>query len=557
MYDPLTKRYLTDMKTNRWKRYTHLNGTVTEANDTPKRMGENDRDSICANPATVADGQGGYDRCAVFLNESTEKIIVIPPINGNIELYNRFKSYILTFTNPKNIVFIFSPGLFHQTEVEQNRQIFYDILSLKYPDVNPQTPPLPAYNIYMLTDYTTNSISIGCTLSPSGILLNLCEPTYILYTYKRLLNDTPINGVIFTAAAQNENDLPISSNLTKLDPWGLYKHNGTSKGSIAFPVNTSTASPMLSNGKYPYRVIDLYSSVEYETNDYDNNIPYTKDTSIAVVYNLRNIPPIQAQKESLYPDRFKAYGQTAVGNLPDKPIQLGLEIFDIRNPTDAVIDDWKNQRFTQSEADYLNSLNLRPIIMEQLFPGMAGDTLEKILYSVVATGCFSDTSLPNQKCKELEQIIGKIMNHFIQNELDIAGMPQNEEREAANRSRLWAQRAQEEVDTMMTDLGVTSESLANYTKNPFDQGKLSYWPENDDTRAKGLNQLIEPALMTLYNGNKWIVKVKAKQRNNSKVKFGYIGTKKDKREEAVRELNGKLAELSSYSGFEFDPLSVS
>jgi hypothetical protein len=195
--------------------------------------------------------------------------------------------------------------------------------------------------------------------------------------------------------------------------------------------------------------------------------------------------------------------------------------------------------------------------MEQLFPGMAGDTLEKILYSVVATGCFSDTSLPNQKCKELEQIIGKIMNHFIQNELDIAGMPQNEEREAANRSRLWAQRAQEEVDTMMTDLGVTSESLANYTKNPFDQGKLSYWPENDDTRAKGLNQLIEPALMTLYNGNKWIVKVKAKQRNNSKVKFGYIGTKKDKREEAVRELNGKLAELSSYSGFEFDPLSVS
>ena len=62
--------------------------------------------------------------------------------------------------------------------------------------------------------------------------------------------------------------------------------------------------------------------------------------------------------------------------------------------------------------------------------------------------------------------------------------------------------------------------------------------------------------MSLYNGNRWIVKVKAKQRNNSKVKFGYIGTKEENKREAVSELNGKLGELESYSGFEFDPMSV-
>jgi len=194
--------------------------------------------------------------------------------------------------------------------------------------------------------------------------------------------------------------------------------------------------------------------------------------------------------------------------------------------------------------------------MEQLFPGSEGDTLEKILYSVVVTGCFSDTSLPNQKCKELEEIIAKIMNHFVQNELDIAGMPQNEEREATNRSRLWAQRAQEEVDTMMTDLGVTSDSLANYTKNPFDQGKLSYWPENNDSRPTGLHKLIEDALVSLFNGNKWIVKVEVKQRNNSKKQFGYVGSKKEDRAAASSELNVKLRELGSYSGFEFKPMTV-
>ena len=100
------------------KRYTYLNGTIKDANDAPKRIGEHDITGVCANTTPVNDNaQGGYDRCAVFLDESTAKIVVMPSINGNVEKYKKFKKYMLSFKNPKNIVFVFSPGIWQTVEV--------------------------------------------------------------------------------------------------------------------------------------------------------------------------------------------------------------------------------------------------------------------------------------------------------------------------------------------------------------------------------------------------------------------------------------------------------
>ena len=556
----LKATYLADMK-NKWQRYAYINGSVQPANDVSVRIGVNGRD-VCTTVPDTVNGQFGYDRRTVFLEDSTEHIIILPAINGDINIYNIVRSYILNFPTPKNTVFIFAPGLLaspiNEEQVKINKQIFYDILDLRY-NIK--------LTIYMLTEVTGRTIKIGCSLSDgtNEPLLNMCEPTYILYTYKRLLDKKPINGILFSAAAENEGSvLPKSSILTKLDPGDIYNY-GYITDSISYPVATDIQSSIISTGTYPYRVIRLYAPtpiIEYSTDDSANAMSYYDNGDIpdVVVYNMRNIPSTTPLHDSIYPDRFHAFSNTVAGNIADVPVQLGTEIYDIRSPSSAVLDNWLNQRYTPREADYLNDLNLRPAMMLQIFGVDWPKQVSQMLTYITQTKCFSDNSLSNDQCKGLEEIINKVLTYFVQNELDVAGMVEKEERQAkamrqsiADETLNASVNKERDMKKLLSDLGVSQYEYDNYVKDPLQSGILFKLPEDHNSSLPPTTMLTDSKKIDLYKGNMAYLIVKATSKLKGTIIWGYIGSTKGDTDASKQDIMKKCGILEeAYTGYVYD-----
>jgi hypothetical protein len=125
------------------------------------------------------------------------------------------------------------------------------------------------------------------------------------------------------------------------------------------------------------------------------------------------------------------------GNIPREGLvqfQLVSGTYEVRNPgVPGVYEDWTQMRFTPSEAEFLNSLNLRPAIIEKAFAESAStkpweEELADFLSTVADSRCFNDTLiLIGNQCDDAREFIRTVYDWMFTHTSEIAYMLEEEQ----------------------------------------------------------------------------------------------------------------------------------
>jgi hypothetical protein len=103
---------------------------------------------------------------------------------------------------------------------------------------------------------------------------------------------------------------------------------------------------------------------------------------------------------------------TATKALEERTLVLNTLTFQIRFPlgNEEIKKDWQAGKFTQGEADFLNSLQIRPSLLQKAFGKKEGYTkLAEFLEKSVLSNCFEDTTLlSNIECSNSQQFIRQL-----------------------------------------------------------------------------------------------------------------------------------------------------
>jgi hypothetical protein len=386
-------------------------------------------------------GQSGFDRLGCILPENIEGIIVIPPIHGN---YLTYTAAINTLTSTNSLadpsaVILFSPPLFSGKDIPGNpaahpivnRDIFLHFLNMK---------ATAQATIYYLAEYTQNSIYTGCRFTSTttqSYVVPLLEPSYVLYPYIRKMDNKTYSGLLFSAAGSDEVILPAPTSSSKLGLIAAAQRVNDMNGAfVAFPPS-SKQDPLLNKSSIPYRqyrFLANYSNAAYllDSTDIAINMFTLKEgyvASIAPTYNEG--------------DKFKPSKDAFLTGVTYSNIPLGPKQYSLRHPrTLEVVNDWKNLIFTQPEVDFLNDLNLRPDILNELYAekykGKSWSSdLATNLTTIVRSKCFSDNRLVlHSSCQASQKFITDVLEFFVEHDSRIKALEQNEMEAENNRLKL-------------------------------------------------------------------------------------------------------------------------
>lgn len=121
-------------------------------------------------------------------------------------------------------------------------------------------------------------------------------------------------------------------------------------------------------------------------------------------------------------------------------VELNGSTYTIRNPTldekvsARVLADWTNPempRLTRGEADFLNALNLRPHILQEIFKGDTKpweDHLKDFLQTMVLSNCLTDqTLLMKRECLSCRMFLKKVRQYYVNHNIEIDLIRQEEE----------------------------------------------------------------------------------------------------------------------------------
>jgi hypothetical protein len=109
------------------------------------------------------------------------------------------------------------------------------------------------------------------------------------------------------------------------------------------------------------------------------------------------------------------------------PFEVAGKIFDIRktNKQDIVYNDWKKSIYTNSEADLLNTLNLKPSIMDKIFPLQFNEQGKQIsnrwtewVASFLSTITINDKNLTtHREMMVVRNFLERVNNYFMSKRL--------------------------------------------------------------------------------------------------------------------------------------------
>ena len=427
----VTNDYI-DKQNDLWKRYVQNGSSAT-----PQKSVQMTVDK-CSSYLTVQsdEGQGGFDRLCIILKQTASKITVFPAVKGDIERYTKCVNYIKERAEDTKAVYIFASPMFSydDTALDTNKKILNHFMKFKRESKN---------ELYILTEFTQNSIRMGCKMSSTASgspILTLLEPTYIIYPFPVFIQEDAKSGILFSAAAANEAAVPLSPNIqlfmkdaSKVGVFTAIKLG--IRGGVAFPPAIRSNDTGIAHSK-PYYT--SYRTTKVTDTAIDEGIDSMDlPNDLCKVFNMIDL---EARKVREFPARSKFIAaptaELLLDGIPSKTVPLGEYTYSLRQPSDAGVQrDWRNLNFTDDEARFLNDLKLRPYILDEIFgKGLWADTLANFMENIVRSKCFTDSRLVlNYECREAQNFIAKVLEYFIANEPRIASL-ENDEKLARNRA---------------------------------------------------------------------------------------------------------------------------
>ena len=430
-------------------------------------------------------GPAYYRRCVILPN-TVKSIIVYPPVNGDVNKMVRCLADLegratipiapaigapaaLNDTFYSNTVVLFSAPFYGQVAAN-NIEVFKRFIAFTQKPTAGAAPPETQATYHILTDYTRFNTAVGlqfrAAAPPLGAagtpLLNMIEPTYVIYPYKQQYrdmerNDTiPISGLLFSAAAKDEVVLPERKPALKTVMSPIKYIASGKRGSIAYPVNLDTRDADFQRANPSYvnqrtialdpNAAALVSERPLAVNDY---VP--TDTLYVTVFQVVGVVGAAGAAEGRVTRERRFIKEETFSGLPleelytsgvqTKAVSLGANTYSLRHPkTPGVIDDWKDLKFTEDEARFINDLNIRPNRLSAMAWGNATtwpDVLAENMTTIVFSDCFKDSRLVlHSACKTSRTFISRIMKDLLENQSEKIAQEQMQEKAATALAKL-------------------------------------------------------------------------------------------------------------------------
>jgi hypothetical protein len=457
-------------------------------------------------PYNDTKGQPGFDRLAVILPETVSAILIYPPVKGDSSIFQAILEDIRDkgADGDPEMVILFAPPFYSINNVEANKNILANFLKFK---MSEETKAI----VYVLTQNTDANKMIGCQLysqadKPNKPLINMLEPTYVIYPFTRTIADKMVGSILISASGANEVNLP-ASNIRQISSVSSYFAQG-GRGFLAYPPDITKEDHSI-NKMLPPFIYRFYGS---KAMTFDRNIIFMdlkgEDTSNARRdYGLDNDVFIATDEDRLTLDGVD-YETVRILDMP----------YSIRKPSSVVRNDWGKYKFTVDEAELLNNLQIKPSILNSyVFGGNGNGMLVKFLANMINSKCYTDKDLlTKEECTISEEFIDKVYSYLLEHDPRIdegiqakksEQLREEKERKRDEDSDLKRKIAEEEVNMLKEALkklkerfglddSVTDESLL---KDPYDDGVLVKEEDADDPQ-------FNEAFLDLEDGkytNKW------------------------------------------------------
>ena len=340
-----------------------------------------------------------YSRLTYVLPITTADLIIIPPINGSIQAFIEVLETLgdLGVFNTElkikeNVVIVFTVAFYSSDKapisIANNTILLSFIL-----DIIEKNPG----QLFVLADNTSDGYFVGSTLitrSSNDILINLLEPSNILYPYKRpgipgIVVSNFGSGVSLPSDASKKQSLQtIYNNINKSKGTRVehlvYKPDLNKEGAPGYFTIRGSVNPML----IPSERIGGCGLANYSLGDMIEQLHPTRQIHLSpgtiIGFRLKVAgvyePLCVANKVSKINNESKFVAAVNAQTLPNV-VQTGIfeiagNIFNIRktNKHDIVYNDWLQGLYSADEASLLNLLNLKPGIMDKIFPLVFNDT---------------------------------------------------------------------------------------------------------------------------------------------------------------------------------------
>ena len=352
---------------------------------------------------TGSTGQAGFDRLGIVLSNKITDIVVVPPIHGNIAVYNEYMENVNDYLRSDTAAIIFAAPFYAASSdivavnvtkaYNDNASIFQDFVARK---INPATKA----SMYIMTEYTQNSIALGVAVTKAVAksqrhIITLLEPTYIIYPYDCTLEGDKHSGIIFSAAANDEEHVPDSNISSKL---GLISAANKSLPSVAWPPNTDVLDSNLASATLPYTLYTFLDSNAMNTAGHTFNI-------------------FSMTRPMTGGGGFISSASAIVNGVQYKDIILNGGIHRVRYPDINVINDWNKLLFIKSEIDMLAELDITKEALDSIYGNQPWlDEFVKSLIAMVKSECFIDYKMILQsECQAANTFLTKISNYLGKN----------------------------------------------------------------------------------------------------------------------------------------------
>jgi hypothetical protein len=382
-------------------------------------------------------GVAGFDRLSYILPVTTQKIVLVSPVNGDLENLLHLMTYIEKHTNEIDTVFIFAPLFFDI--LKDNKRLFTAYLKVR---------ALARATMIILCMNTMPNRIIGCKLGKKQVVTML-EPTYVVYPFERKIGDINVDGLIFSGAAANEVDVPDTKGKTAST--SSFMAVPDNNGWVAFPPDIANRDDNLQG----YKVYRFTGDKAYPMRSGIVEFILTEDTS-------SDTATADDTKLVLDKGAFTAShrSELMLNHVEFERVPLDGAIYSIRKPgLVPVTKDWIDLKFTDHEVAMLNALNLRPDMLQEIFGGGWNRELASFMDNMVTSKCFLEpTLLMDANCDTSTTFINKVFQYFLENDLEY-NVIKNEKKEL-----VVAQAKAAAVDTVIEAAKEKSDAVKKINK---------------------------------------------------------------------------------------------
>lgn len=544
-----------------WKRF---NINTRKTDDASKIITREKCVLSAKGPYNDTKGQPGFDRLAVILPETVSAIVIYPPVKGDSFIFQAILEDIRekgADRDPETVI-LFAPPFYSINNMEANKNILANFLKFK---LNEETKAI----VYVLTQNTDANKMIGCQLysqadKPNKPLINMLEPTYVIYPFTRTIADKMVGSILISASGANEVNLP-ASNIRQISSVSSFFSQG-GRGFLAYPPDVTAEDHNINKMLPPF----IYRFYGPKAVTFDRNL---------IIIDLKGEDTTEDRRDyAMYNDVFIATDEDrlTLDGIDYETVRILDMPYSIRKPTSAVRNDWSKYKFTVDEAELLNNLHIKPTVLNSYaFRGDGNGMLVKFLANMINSKCYTDKDLlTKEECATSEEFIDKVYSYLLEHDPRIdegiqakksEQLREEQERKRDEDAELKRKIAEEEVEMIKNELkelkkmlglddSVTDESLL---KNPYDDGALV---EENDIDEPDFNTEFLDLRDGIYN-NKWYMFIASvniinnldeEEQDDDDFVIGRLYVDVKKEEEVSDAIDAAILKLSQeYPGWKF------